>query len=408
MNSERWKTETIGDLLSLEYGAGLKESDRSGLGYPVYGSNGVVGYHKKYLVNGPGIIVGRKGSVGAVHWSDDSFWPIDTAYYVETKKEDINLRWCYWALQFTELSRLDSSTGVPGLNRNDAYKLKINLPNEQEQLQIARILDTTDEAIQRTEQLIAKLKAIKQGLLHDLLTRGLDENGQLRDPIAHPEQFKDSPLGRIPKEWVITQIKNVCFLLNGFAFKPDDWGNRGLPIIRIQNLNGSQEFNYYNEPISEDFIIPPGTLLFSWSGNRGTSFGPYIWKGPMGVLNQHIFKVTPKQGIRLKWLYYAFDEIRQRAERAAHGGSGLVHVRREDLQKYLLAKPDEGEQERIEKVLESKDSNLQTEEHYLLKLKLLKKGLMHDLLTGEVRVRIDDGEGKEYTHKETTEKIEEE
>jgi type I restriction enzyme S subunit len=153
-------------------------------------------------------------------------------------------------------------------------------------------------------------------------------------------------------------------------------------------LNGSPEFNYYHKPIADDYIIPPGTLLFSWSGNRGTSFGPYIWEGPVGVLNQHIFKVSPKQGIRLKWLYYTFDEIRQRAERAAHGGSGLVHVRREDLQKYLLAKPDEAEQERIEKVLESKDMNLQTEGHYLSKLKLIKKGLMHDLLTGKVRVDI--------------------
>jgi type I restriction enzyme S subunit len=316
-----------------------------------------------------------------------------TEFHVLRAKERVSSRYLYHLSMFDLLRKKAEAqmTGSAGQQRVPAdFFDKYQAPFFQldEQIQIARILDTIDEVIQRTEQLIAKLKAIKQGLLHDLLTRGLDENGQLRDPIAHPEQFKDSPLGRIPKEWEITQIKNVCSLLNGFAFKPDDWGDRGLPIIRIQNLNGGVEFNYYHKPIADDYIIPPGTLLFSWSGNRGTSFGPYIWEGPMGVLNQHIFKVTPKQGIRLKWLYYAFDEIRQRAERAAHGGSGLVHVRREDLQKYLLPKPDEAEQERIEKILESKDSNLQTEEHYLLKLKLLKKGLMHDLLTGKVRVNI--------------------
>ena len=72
-----------------------------------------------------------------------------------------------------------------------------------EQTRIAAMLDTVDEAIAKTEAVIAKLKQVRAGLLHDLLTRGLDENGQLRDPVAHPEQFQDSPLGRIPKEWKV-------------------------------------------------------------------------------------------------------------------------------------------------------------------------------------------------------------
>jgi type I restriction enzyme S subunit len=177
-------------------------------------------------------------------------------------------------------------------------------------------------------------------------------------------------------------------LLNGIAFKPDDWEDRGLPIIRIQNLNGSKEYNYYSKLVLEDFIIRPGTLLFSWSGNRGTSFGPYLWNGPVGVLNQHIFKVMVKQGIKINWFYYALDKIRQLAENQAHGGSGLVHVRKEDLYKYPLAKPDEMEQQRIAIALVSYERKIVIEEEYLSKLRLLKKGLMHDLLTGKVRVNI--------------------
>ncbi len=73
------------------------------------------------------------------------------------------------------------------------------LPPLPEQRRIAEILDTLDEAIRKTEQVIAKLQQMKQGLLHDLLTRGIDDNGELRDPERHPEQFKDSPLGRIPR-----------------------------------------------------------------------------------------------------------------------------------------------------------------------------------------------------------------
>ena len=83
-------------------------------------------------------------------------------------------------------------------------------PRLPEQRQIAAILDTIDDAIRKTEQIIAKLKQVKRGLLHDLLTRGIDDNGELRDPERHPEQFKDSPLGRIPKEWEITTLSALC------------------------------------------------------------------------------------------------------------------------------------------------------------------------------------------------------
>src|SRR5262249_32898608 len=136
------------------------------------------------------------------------FWPIDTAYYVVPKAET-DLRWLYWLLTKTDLKRLDAATGVPGLNRNDVYSLKAHLPRSPYQPQIAAVLDTVDEAIAKTEAVIAKLRQVRAGLLHDVLTRGLDANGQLRDPIANPEQFQDSPLGCVPKEWECQHLKDL-------------------------------------------------------------------------------------------------------------------------------------------------------------------------------------------------------
>jgi type I restriction enzyme S subunit len=385
MPIDGWQRRPIGELIALEYGASLPDGARSGDGYPVFGSCGEVGRHAKALIGGPGIVVGRKGTAGAVSWSAGPFWPIDTAYYV-SPRQDLDLRWLYWQLSSLGLTRLDSSTGVPGLNRNDVYRLSVACPPSAEQRRIAEILDTADDAIQKTEALIAKLKQMKAGLLHDLLTRGLDDNGQLRDPVAHPEQFKDSPLGRVPKQWRIAALGSLCDLLNGLAFRPEDWSDRGTPIIRIQNLNGGGEFNYFAGSFPERYAIQPGRLLFSWSGNRGTSFGPYVWSGPLGVLNQHIFKVTPAPDVRAGWFYYALDEVRRRAERAAHGGSGLVHVRRGDLMRYLIATPEPDEQERLGDSLAAADDRIRAEEQYRDKLKQIKKGLMHDLLTGRVRV----------------------
>lgn len=160
MGHNPWPEVPLGRLVTLEYGVSLPDAQRTGIGYPVYGSNGEVGRHSDYLVPGPGIVVGRKGSVGAINWSDKPFWPIDTTYYVKAA-EDCDLRWCFWFLQSLELDRLDSSTGVPGLNRNDAYAMQVNKPLRPEQRAIAQVLDAADEVIAKTEALIAKLKASK-------------------------------------------------------------------------------------------------------------------------------------------------------------------------------------------------------------------------------------------------------
>ena len=176
-------------------------------------------------------------------------------------------------------------------------------------------------------------------------------------------------------------LSQLCTLLNGLAFKPEDWSEYGHPIIRIQNLNGSSDFNFCNRPVPNQYMIPPDTVLFSWSGNRGTSFGPYWWKGSSGVLNQHIFKVSPKPDIYPRWLYYSLDLARQEAEQQAHGGSGLVHVRRTDLLKYKIPTPPPPEQRRIAEILDTIDEAIQKTEALISKLKVMKQGLFHDLFT---------------------------
>ena len=95
------------------------------------------------------------------------------------------------------------------------------VPSLPEQRRIAEILDTLDEAIRRTEQIIAKLKQIKQGLLHDLLTRGIDENGELRDPERHPEQFKDSPLGRFRRSGMVRHLERADTCIYGTSVTSD-------------------------------------------------------------------------------------------------------------------------------------------------------------------------------------------
>lgn len=89
-------------------------------------------------------------------------------------------------------------------------------------------------------------------------------------------------------------IGDVCDFESGNGFRPQDWKTKGLPIIRIQNLNGSDSFNYFEGEPDPSWIVEPNDLLFAWVGVKGVSFGPTIWNGPKGILNQYIYRIRPK------------------------------------------------------------------------------------------------------------------
>lgn len=148
-----WPTvqHNLGDLIELVYGKSLPAKTRSGDGYPVYGSNGEVGLHSEFLVEGPFIIVGRKGSYGEVTWSVKNGWPIDTTYFVNLRQVS-DLRFVYFLLQTLGLNQLNRSTAIPGLNREDAYGQKVVIPEIKEQTQI----------VSRVEELFAFADSIEE------------------------------------------------------------------------------------------------------------------------------------------------------------------------------------------------------------------------------------------------------
>ena len=151
--------------------------------------------------------------------------------------------------------------------------------------------------------------------------------------------------------WQMERIGNLCELINGRAFKPSDWkikADGGLPIIRIQNLNNKfAEFNYYNGSVVEKFIVNDGDLLFSWSGSKGTSFGPHIWNGGKAILNQHIFRVEHTGKIIKEYFYWALKKLVAEVEENLHGGVGLVHITKGDLEKLQIPLPPLEVQQKI-------------------------------------------------------------
>lgn len=196
----------------------------------------------------------------------------------------------------------------------------------------------------------------------------------------------------VPKGWMLLQVSDICKLQNGNSFKPHEWDTKGLPIIRIQNLNGSGNYNYFSGVPQDKWLVEPGQLLFSWAGTKGVSFGPFIWNGPKGVLNQHIYKVFANENVHEHWLYLALLHITQKIEAQAHGfKSTLLHVQKKDIDNQLVLTPPVAEQKKISQILSTWNKAISVTEKLLANSQQQKKALIQQLLTGKKRLLDENG-----------------
>lgn len=203
-----------------------------------------------------------------------------------------------------------------------------------------------------------------------------------------PPGYKQTEVGVIPEEWEVKEIRDVCKLINGRGFKPHEWQTNGLPIIRIQNLNGSEEFNCFQGSYDKKLEIEPGQLLFAWSGSRGTSFGPHIWSGRLGLLNYHTWKVQIKESeIDSAYFFHALKKLTTFIEDKAHGASALVHTQKWEMEGFELAvPPTKAEQRAIASALSDVDALITSLDKLIFKKRDMKQAAMQELLTGKRRL----------------------
>lgn len=166
----KWEERRLGDFCEFSYGKGLKEDDRQPGLIGVYGSNGLIGWHNELLVKGPGIVVGRKGNPGTVTWVAMDFYPIDTAFYVNKKNNDISLYWLFYALKSLDLPNLSGDSAVPGLNRNIAYMSYVFCPPAELMYEFDELVKPTFETIHANIVESRTLAALRDTLLPRLVS----------------------------------------------------------------------------------------------------------------------------------------------------------------------------------------------------------------------------------------------
>ncbi len=256
------------------------------------------------------------GSVDYQHYEDRVI--VSPLYNVFTVDEKILPQYLYFYLKspntMKRIRTVASGSVRDNLKLSMLCEFPIQVPSINRQQNIIEILEKTQRIIDEKNDELEKLDNLIKARFVEMFRRN---------------------------NIYVISVGDAVELINGRAFKPTHWMADGLPIIRIQNLNDkTAPFNYFDGIYDKKNYVKKGELLFSWSGTPGTSFGAFIWDREPGILNQHIFRVLPKIDLELNYLRYALNDQLEIIISKAHGGVGLQHITKGELEKVLIPNPN--------------------------------------------------------------------
>jgi restriction endonuclease S subunit len=317
-----WRETTIGEFAPFAYGKGLSERVRDPSGdVPVFGSNGIVGYHSEALTCGPTVVIGRKGTVGAVHFSQNACWPIDTTFFV-VDADPLILRFKYYLLKSLDLEHMNADSAVPGLNRDAAHALRIRVPPVAEQRAIAHILGTLDDKIELNRRMSKTLEAMARALFKAWFVdfepvrakmEGRWQRGQSLPGLpAHlydlfPDRLVDSELGEIPEGWSVGRLGEY---IENFDSKRVPLSSREREKLRgiYPYYGAAGVVDYVNDYLFDDIYVLVGEdgSVVTESGHAITQ---YVW-GKFWVNNHaHVLQGRHPVSTEQLYLYFAFESV---------------------------------------------------------------------------------------------------
>jgi len=291
-----WRKVKLGEVLELKYGFGLPETKRKTGRVPVFGSSGIVGAHNEAAVQSQGIVIGRKGHVGSIHYSNVPFYPIDTVYYVDQLKIPGDIKFFYYFLKRMPFQQIGSDVGVPGLNRDIAYSLEVKIPEDPNiQKRIADVLSAFDDKIELNNKINQTLEQMAQAIF---------------------KEWFSAKEGKFPKGWRVSKIDDLIKIISGHPFSSKLYtiNKKALGVVTIRNV---QDGNFITncdsfidkknipENMSPECLIHDGDILLSLTGNVGRVCFVY---GGEYLLNQRVAKLQPKEIKDFAFCYFLFRQ----------------------------------------------------------------------------------------------------
>ena len=415
-----WVETTVGNFCPFQYGKGLPESKRQPGAYPVFGSNGQVGSHVEPLVNGPGIIIGRKGTVGAVHFSKKPFWPIDTTFYV-VEAEHRDLRFTYYLLCALGLDQMNADSAVPGLNRNAAHARRILVPPLSEQRAIAHILGKLDDKIELNRRMNETLEAMAQAIFKSwfvdfdpVVVNAIKAGNPVPDKFAQraahyrdnpdalglpehilrlfPARFQESELGPIPEGWEVKTLGSICHRPQyGYTASANE--NRvGPKFLRIKDINKLPWINWHEVPyctISDEqqhkYSLRSGDIVIARIADPG--HGALIEDQVEAIFASYLIRFRPIDVTCDRYLqYWLRSEPYWQLVKGRQSGSTRANLNAKVLSVFPLVVPElrvaSAFRQIIRSIRERVVANVREEDT----LATLRATLLPKLISGELRV----------------------
>ncbi|MGH8499877.1 MAG: restriction endonuclease subunit S, partial [Methylococcales bacterium] len=323
-----WEVKSIAQIAPLQRGFDLPTYRLKEGPYPVVYSNGIMTFHNKAMISGPGVITGRSGTLGNVHFVETDYWPHNTSLWV-TNFYGNDARYVFYLYNSINFERFASGSGVPTLNRNDAHAFRIALPpTKAEQSAIAEALSDADALIESLEQLIDKKRHLKQGAMQELLT------GKTR-------------LRGFGGEWKVKRLEELADIRNGgtpSTAQPQFWDG-DIPWCTptdITGLNGckylsdtSRKISLLGLKSSSADVIPTKSVIMT---SRATIGECAINRVPVST-NQGFKNFVPFEHVDVEFLYYMLRTQKQGFV-ALCGGSTFLEIGKTQLVSFEVRVPD--------------------------------------------------------------------
>lgn len=309
---KEWICIKLGQFAPFFYGKSLPGNCRDNSGkVPVYGSSGIVGFHTEALTDGPTIIIGRKGTVGALYYSPVPCWPIDTTFYISGGDREL-IRYKYYLLKSLKLDQMNADSAVPGLNRDAAHSLVIYIPpSEEEQCAIAHILGTLDDKIELNRRMNETLEQMARAIFKSWFVdfdpvrakmSGRWKKGESLPVLPaylwdlFPDRLVPSELGEIPEGWEIKKLSTLCTVQYGYTAnavqKPI-----GPKLLRVTDINKQNWIDWNSVPYcsisdleKEKYSLKIGDIVVARMADPGKS----------AIIEEELHAVFASYLVRLK------------------------------------------------------------------------------------------------------------
>ena len=412
---DNWNELTIGNEINFLGGFPFSSSkfNEEGVGVPLIRIRDLLkssqvtyfsgSYSNSYLINEEDILIGMDGDFHIVKWKNSPSLLNQRILKVSSKKSseiDIDFLFYYLKPFLLDVHNKTAATTVKHLSTFDVSRAVDLFPPLPQQKKIAKILSTVDTVIAQTETAIAKYQAIKQGLMHDLFTRGIDVNtGKLR-PTAEeaPALYKESALGLIPRDWEVEELGSVTSLIKDGTHDTHKDVLNGFPLLSAKDIYANKIHLPKNSRLisKEDYLsiyksysLEINDILLTVVGTIGRS----------AVIENLVIKFALQRSVAIvriqnncaQYVKHFMDydlfqkNLTKTINASAQGGIYLG-----ELAKQLIALPLNDEEQKIIKVrLDSIDQKIQAEQQALAKYQQVKAGLLQDLLTGKVEVSVE-------------------